>query len=532
MGMESTERGGSFRATRRWGDWSLLAALAITSLVLGVNIHRAITQSITHDEALTYHMFLTGKDWTANLRHILLRFTATNHILHTYLCLFSIKIFGLSAFTMRLPSLCGGAIYLFAGVQLCRVLYGRGLVFLSAVCLMTLNPFVLDYLSLARGYGLALGFYTWALLVAARGLCSVWSGNSPSLTPAVLWKVSLLLALAVLSNLTFLLASFSLAVLWALLLLTRWSNALQEDSGRSRYRQLFRYLVLPGLTLFCLLGLAPLGAARSSDFYFGEATIKPSIAGLVTASLAHHRSEWPWDTASPEFVRAIEFISTWGAGLLAAGMVIGTLYLACKPQSPKSPDSKNQSQFLLLLGSTLLMTVALIAALHLTLGVKYPSERSGIYLVPLVTLSVMSMVSVLIAGRPPARICGGIVLAGCWLVVGQFALQFHTSYYRTWQYDSASERIFAFLEQEHARHPGKKIRVVTSWVLVPSLAFYRVTHGSDWIETIEAEGASPGDHDYYVESYLAPLRKRPAHVVFSDEVAGALVATEPSPSGK
>src|SRR5436189_1689879 len=87
----------------RNSSWPVLLVLAL----LAMNIYRAWAQPITTDEAFTYNLYVDGP-----ASKIFTYYDANNHVLHTILCRMSVKLFGLSEFTMRIPSLLGGLFYL------------------------------------------------------------------------------------------------------------------------------------------------------------------------------------------------------------------------------------------------------------------------------------------------------------------------------------------------------------------------------------------------------------------------------------
>ncbi len=109
---------------------------------------------ITFDEAITLQSFVP-KSWidiiTFNSS------TANNHSLNTLL----IKLFFLSKneslFFARLPNVFAFAFYLFFAYKICHKHLAS---FVGIICFLTLilNPFILDFFSIARGYGLGLGF--------------------------------------------------------------------------------------------------------------------------------------------------------------------------------------------------------------------------------------------------------------------------------------------------------------------------------------------------------------------------------------
>src|ERR1039457_5614163 len=91
------------------------------------------------------------------------RFDANNHVLNTLLVRISTARFHLTELSLRLPSLLAGVLYLWVVFRMARRLFGDGPAFLAVVGLLTLNPIVVDALSEARGYGMALASWMLAL---------------------------------------------------------------------------------------------------------------------------------------------------------------------------------------------------------------------------------------------------------------------------------------------------------------------------------------------------------------------------------
>jgi len=143
---------------RRW----LVITVSIVFLVFCLNCYRAVTQSIVHDEALTWIWFvqrpmlvnLGPEAWNVN-----------NHLLNTLLCDVTTRLLPLSAVTLRLPSLCLGILFLGSALVLCRRQFGATLLGLLAFLALALNPLILDFLVLARGYGMSLGFLVLGLVL-------------------------------------------------------------------------------------------------------------------------------------------------------------------------------------------------------------------------------------------------------------------------------------------------------------------------------------------------------------------------------
>ncbi len=202
-----------WRVPRDWAGRGLLAA-AIFAVVWSAI--RAFVQSITIDEATTYVAFIRygyPHQWTA---------ASNNHLLNTMLMRLATRLFGLSEFTLRLPTLMGAALYVGSVYRLCRGLEfaqvaagGFGAASRAAqwgllLCLVY-NPFVMDYMVAARGYGMALGFLMLAIATVAgwhlegRRGSPVWGAGIASAA----------VALSFASNFSF---AFACAFVWLALL--------------------------------------------------------------------------------------------------------------------------------------------------------------------------------------------------------------------------------------------------------------------------------------------------------------------------
>src|SRR5215471_5980309 len=129
------------------------------------NVVRAATQTVTPAEAWNYDRYI-GPPWTESLK----QYDSNNHFLNTLLVRISTARIHLTEFSLRLPSLIFGGLYLLAVYRLARRCFGGGGVFLAVVALLTLNPMILDAMSEARGYGMALAAWMWALELVLEAL--------------------------------------------------------------------------------------------------------------------------------------------------------------------------------------------------------------------------------------------------------------------------------------------------------------------------------------------------------------------------
>ncbi len=106
---------------------------------------KAASSDLTWDEAWTYLFY--GR---TPLGFTVLDY-ANDHPLNSILIWASTRMFGNSEFIIRIPNVLAGGLYLYS----CARLIGAVRVKLLAFALCVLQPYLLDYFALARGYGIA-----------------------------------------------------------------------------------------------------------------------------------------------------------------------------------------------------------------------------------------------------------------------------------------------------------------------------------------------------------------------------------------
>lgn len=462
------------RASTAW----INAARALVVLLAALNAYRAATQSITADEAFTYNHFAA-----APLHEAVRFYDANNHVLNSALIRLSTALFGLSEFTVRLPSLLGGALYLMLALRLSRLLFGGGPAVLFSVALLGLNPFVLDYLSAARGYGMALAFLLAALDQMVRYLMD---GGRPRL-----YRAALALALAVAANLAFAVPGAALALAFTL--------AVYAAERRADWMLVDHFLVPGAVTAFVLL-VIPLSATERSRYYYGAATLAESIDSLVSASFGTSRAG-----------SLFYFLA---AGLVAAGVAAAAA--ALRGRLRKAPFGPLDA-FLLLGGGCIGGSVAALAAAHRLAGVPYPLDRTGIYFAALFALVALALAERYgSAARVPVWTAAVLALA-------QFLLLLRVDHYEPWLFDAGTSRV---VRELRAREDGsRRVRVSASWTLEPSLNFYRRMYRLEWLEpVVRGNAAAPADYRVFEAADHALVQKFGLTVLYRDPVSGAVLA--------
>ena len=113
-------------------------------------MYRAATQSISHDEARSFLLFIQGP-WRNAFAP-----SGANHLLLVVVSRAVLWLLPVSELTLRLPTVGGAVVYGLASAWLLRRFVADPWLRTAILALMTMNPYVLDFFSVARGYGIML----------------------------------------------------------------------------------------------------------------------------------------------------------------------------------------------------------------------------------------------------------------------------------------------------------------------------------------------------------------------------------------
>lgn len=463
--------------------------------VLATNIYRAVTQSLTIDEAFTYNDYV-AVPWEQARHHV----DPNNHVLNTLLAKATVRWWGPSEWAIRAPSLAGGAIYLLSSLGLVALLFGSTWTAALVFSALVLNPIILDYLSAARGYSLALGLLFFATYLMARVILK----PSRKLVNVLLHAgMGIALGLSIAANLTFAIPD---SILVAFYLGLPWIMGRTADSDQAGLNAGLIFAAA-GIT-FGELMFGTFEGANASTFSIGEASLARSIYIL--------------------FLRCFQFPTVPGGRLLPPllAVVTGPILIAClaavlfsafrrRDDQPK-PD---RSEVLLLFPLTLVASAAALIALHYIIGLPYPYERTGLYFLPLMTLTVAS------AALLPQRLISRPALFFLSAVTIQYLLELKTSWYEEWVFDAGTKRAMLALTHAHETHPSGN-RMGISWMYEQSVLYYANVDRMDWLARVTREDPHSGDFDYY---YLAEqdqdvVAQKKLVILYRDPASNAVLA--------
>jgi 4-amino-4-deoxy-L-arabinose transferase-like glycosyltransferase len=459
-----------------------LASGALWALFVS-NIYRAATQSITSDEAFTYNHFVHPR-----LKETLNVYDANNHVLNTLLTKISLIFLPLTEFSLRLPSLLFGGLYLWAVYRIARRVFGSGGFFVAAVALLSLNPMVLDYLSAARGYGMALALWMWALVFLMEFL-----EQPPGAREGLPIRAGLCLGLAVAASLPFAFPVVALGGSFCLMALF-WK--------RTSVWKLAEQLVVPAVLVAFLLLILPLSHAEPENFYFGAASLGETIRSLDALSFYHTRAA----SVLPRAIAGLHVIDPAACAGLSALAIIA---LFAAVAAFRRREKGRSAILLILVSGTMAVGLALLVAVHLLGGLRYPLCRTGLYFIPIATLAGLTLAARM--NYRPLRVAAGVFAV---VVTAQYLTQFTVRMYGEWRSEAEAEALVQALIRDAGGRPAS---IAAGGAEEPVLSFYRDRyHQKNW-EPVE-RGLPEHQFGYYVltGNDAGLVEKRHLRIIYKD----------------
>jgi hypothetical protein len=347
--------------------------------------------------------------------------------------------------------------------------FGDGPAFLAVVGLLTLNPIVVDALSEARGYGMALASWMLALELILE---SVQSFSLQKLNLA-----AICLGLSVAAALPF--AAPAVALLAVFLL---WSKT-TGGAGASAC-QFVNLALIFFLTAFVLLAI-PLNHAEWKTLGVGATSLRQTINEITTLSLGTS-------------LKVIAAIARVALALVAVAGVFASV--RCW--------RRRDGALLALTGATLALTLVLLIAAHRWLHTPFPQD-GAIYLIPLTVLPVTA--AILKGHNKTAQIAFLCVSA---VLLARYVSQFPSGMYAAGS-QFAGARTLAKTLRAKAGHAS--VRIGASLAAEPIINYYRARYRQgNWrpIERLPLTGV----YDFYVltPTDAALIEQRHLHVLYRD----------------
>src|ERR1035438_4432791 len=133
-------------------------------LLFAYTLSRAYLLSFCFDESTTYLLYVR-KNFTTFKSYSFI--DANNHLLNTWLMELSSRLFGFSVFALRLPNILAHLIFLFYSAKLVKNLSSFTMI-IGSFLLINCCPFLLDFFSVPRSYGLSFALMMGSIYYAYK----------------------------------------------------------------------------------------------------------------------------------------------------------------------------------------------------------------------------------------------------------------------------------------------------------------------------------------------------------------------------
>ncbi|HEY3742871.1 MAG TPA: hypothetical protein VGL53_23655 [Bryobacteraceae bacterium] len=439
--------------------WALTLAAAFAIFWI---FHRAHQQSITLDEADTWHLWVRPA-WPSHWEP-----HSNNHVLNSALMRLSLHFFPLSELAVRAPALAGGILYIGSSFALASLLFASTLLQWGMFTCLVFNPFIADYLVAARGYALALGCLTLAIFLLA--LAVIRNRRSVPIVAAI----SVSLALSFAANFTFAYAAAFIGLCTLLLIV--------------RSRQTAFAAVVPGLATALVLVGSIVARFPRDQLFWGTSSIRESWDSIRDSSFTEIN---PF-LVNPSVAHWLDLARRHLAAAIVVWLVLFLLFAwRDRHLQNKSPAGI----FAAAIGLTLAATFAAHYAMFRFARIPLPLERTSLHMVALATVAFGATVSVPTGGRLAkwTQTAGVVILIGTSVL---FMAELRDSYFRLWRDGAELKAAFPVLE-DVCRRTGER-EVIADWNLINSLNFYREATHSEEVDEVQFFEHMPRGRKVYI----------------------------------
>lgn len=447
----------------------------LSSILFVYAFIKACLLSITWDEAYSYMEYVRKGIFIQDQFDMM---SANNHLLNTWLGIFLVKCFGAHEWVLRIPSLIAHLLFLVFSAKLIQQFRTPGLV-LASFLILNLHPYLIDFFSLARGYGLSMGlmmtsiYYLYAFHREFRNtfaVLSVFTG-----------------ALSVLAN--YVLLNYVMSLFVVIVMLYSY-QAIQQPSQK----KIVLKNILPVAFVFFLLLVVVVPIAfklreAGALFFGGEGGFwKDTIHSIVDRSFY----ELGYNYWFQRMAKAFIFLVVSGACVFA--------FIKIR----KKQFSQNKL-FLISMLLILLMCSASVILQHVLLNTLYLVDRTALFFVTLFSVILVFFIHELSEEKPRTVY---IIYFTATLLSIHMLLSLNLNYVLEWKLNADTKEMLQDLEKLKTITPEKNnVSINIPLPFETDINFYRDVNELGWLNPVQRsrERNKLDDYYYLTQKELAEL---------------------------
>lgn len=460
-------------------NWSLIFVI-FAGIALSFYTHyRAATLSVTHDEGIIYRVI--SENSACQIFNYVI---PQDHMMNSLLMKFSCQLFPDSEYTLRLPNLFGHLLYIIFSILLLLKLKNPHLL-VAGFVLLNFNPYLLDFFSIARGYGLSISFMMVSLYF---GYAFIQSRRVLHLILSFLFAILSVLAVYTLLN-----YFVALCGLIAIIMLTWWAEEkFKVNREFLSVSGIYLLVIAASITLLYLQLKGPLHRIQSESFIYQSVhtnfyggTIRP----IVFRSIYNSDPKTTVDIASYGIV------------------VVYILSLIMMIAMAIRRDFSFTGRLMFFSFVLTAIIVLSISTQYELLNIRFLNNRIATLIIPLFVLTIIGLTEELLRLKGlkiPGLIFIYIISA---LFIYNTVRNANFKWYLEWKYDASTREMMHDLCKDAETHPAREVKMGILWLNEPSINFYRSAWHLDWLKKVDRNGYN-GNFDYfYVDDADSVLNK-------------------------
>jgi hypothetical protein len=445
-----------------------ITLIIVSILLIIYSVYRAATISFTIDESISYNVFVPLSFMDIVSFKIAI---ANNHMLNTLCMKYISQVFGSSELLLRFPSILSHIVYIVFSYKIIRKVSSPVILF-AGFLLLNLNPYLLDFFSLARGYSMALAFTTVSIFF-------LLNYSEFSKAKNITWSL-IFAMLAVLSNFTLLIFFISLIAVFNIYWIVTQSHF--NINGLIK-RNVPVFICSVALIVIMFEPIRKL--TKFKEFYDGGTTSfwSDTVGSLISASL-YEQSYW---------LSAFLFIKY----LIAFCLIILIVTFVYKSYKTKFKIFNEKVSVAILL---LFISILVPVAQHIILKSYFPINRMALVYIPLFFIPIILFVSDSAKSYNMKLLILPVMIIFAGVVVYHTYRALNSSYALYWKFDADTKTMLSDLEIRVQNDKKSSIKLGAMWLYEPTINYYRIARKYTWLEKVRDDTYKNPDFDYY---YLA-----------------------------